>query len=474
MFGFKFIGNTRIPHRKNTAESQSVRIAPPAEVFLPTQQHIGAPASPVVKVGDTVKVGQMVAQAVGFVSSPIYSSVSGKVTKIDTYMGPLGKECPAIRIESDGLMTKDEGIAPPTVESLDQLVAAVKESGLVGLGGAGFPTSVKLEALKSGKIDTIVVNAAECEPYLTADTRTMEEDTDDLIEGVRLFRKYAPEVRIIFGIEANKAHSIALLSEKFADMECVSIVTLPTLYPQGGEKVIIYNTTRRIVPEGKLPADVGVVVLNVSSLAFIASYVRTGMPLVEKRVTVDGSAIKEPKNLIVPIGTPISVLAEAAGGFTEDLGKVLYGGPMMGMPICSVDEPIIKTTNGIIALNERDADVPTATPCIHCGRSVEACPFGLNPTVFSKALSVEPTEERVIRLEEAKINLCMECGCCSFVCPAKRPLIQNNRLAKAEVRSYRSHQAGLKNGAGAPPPPAKDASATSPKSDAEKNGEEAK
>lgn len=457
MFGFKFLGNTRIPHKKSTADSLSVRMAPPAEVLLPMAQHIGAPATPIVKVGDLVKVGQKVAEASGYVSSPVYASVSGKVTKLDSYLRPDGRTVPAIRIESDGEMTPCETVCPPSVESLEELLSAVKESGLVGLGGAGFPTSVKLDALKKGLIDTVVVNGAECEPYITSDTRTMLEDTDDVVEGVSVLNRFLPRAKIIIGIEDNKSACIKLLRERLAERESVSVVALPSLYPQGGEKVLVYNTTRRVIPEGKLPADVGVLVINVTSLAFIAQYLRTGMPLVEKRVTVDGGAVRNPMNIIAPIGTSIRAIAEACGGFTEELGKVLFGGPMMGVPACNLDEPIAKTTNALTALTEAEADVPDATACIHCGRCVSACPMYLNPTAFSRALNLGLTEDRVERLEAYKINLCMECGCCSFVCPAKRPLVQNNRLGKAEVRSYRSHQAGLKNAEGNPPSPAKDA-----------------
>lgn len=444
MFGFKFLGNTHIPHNKNTAAMPAVRMTPPKEVLLPMAQHIGAPATPIVKVGDLVKVGQKIAEAAGYVSSPVYASISGKVAKIENYLRPDGRVVPAIRITSDGEMALAEGIEPPVVTDLDSFVAAVRESGLVGLGGAGFPTSVKLDAVKKGVINTVVINGAECEPYITSDTRTMLDDTDLVVRGIKLLEEYIPSATAyIFGIEKNKPECISKLGEVFKNDEKVKIQSLPSLYPQGGEKVLIYNTTRRIVPEGKLPADVGVLVINVTSLAILAKYIDTGMPLVERSVTVDGSAVKEPKNVIAPIGTSIGDIVEFAGGLKEQPGKVLFGGPMMGNPAASLDEPITKTTGAITILNVKDSTEPPVTQCIHCGRCVAACPLNLNPTAFAGALKLEGKADRVAMLEEYKINLCMECGCCSYVCPANRPLVQNNRIGKAEVREYKAHLASL-------------------------------
>ncbi len=440
MLGFKFLGNTHVPHRKNTADMPAVKMPPPSEVLLPMGGQIGAPSTPVVKVGDTVKVGQLVATHTGYVSSAVHSPISGKVTKIEPYLCPNGQTVSAIRILSDGEMTVSEDVVPPTVTDLDSFIEAVRNSGAVGLGGAGFPTAVKLDALKKGNIDTIVVNAAECEPYITSDTRTMIDCISSVKEGVLLFRKYAPTVtRIVFGIESNKAEAIATVRDAMSDLDGVCVTVLPSKYPQGAEKIIIHNTTRRIVPEGKLPADVGVIVLNVSTLAFIADYVRTGMPIVEKTLTLDGSAISNPMNVTVRVGTPISEVIAFAGETAAEIGKVLYGGPMMGVPIRSLDEPVRKTTNAITVFTREDSIKCDSTACIHCGRCVTACPMGLTPTAFSKALEIESKEEKVARLENDKIMLCMECGCCSFVCPALRPLVQNNRLAKGVVREYHNH-----------------------------------
>ncbi len=439
------LGKTKVPHRKNTAGMQAERIAPPKSVFIPMAQHIGAPATPVVKVGDTVFVGTLIGEAAGFVSAPIHSSVSGTVKKIDTYLQASGKTCPAILIESDGLMTPDPNLAPPTVTDFAGLSAAARASGLVGLGGAGFPTSVKLDPSKLSVLDTLVINAAECEPYITSDTRTMLDRADDVLMGVSLIQTYTEIKNVIIGIEKNKPQSIARMREIFADDSKVRIEVLPETYPQGAEKILIFNTTGRVVPEGKLPADVGVLIMNITSLAFLASYVKTGMPLVEKCVTVDGSAVKSPKNLIVPVGTSIADVIEAAGGLSEEAGKILYGGPMMGTAVYSTALPILKNTNAITVLNKKDAMPKELFPCIHCGRCVDACPMGLNPTLFAKSVNLDDPADRAERLEKGKINLCMECGCCSFVCPSARPLVEMNKLSKAVLREFNLSQKARNN-----------------------------
>ena len=444
MFGFKFLGNTHVPHHKNTAELSPVKMPTPAEVLLPVSQHIGAPATPVVKVGDVVQVGQLIAEQTGYVSAPVHASVSGKVVKIENCLFPDGKEVPSIRIESDGLMTVSETVVPPCVEDVDSFLAAVKASGLVGLGGAGFPASVKLDAVKKGGIHTIVINAAECEPYITSDTRTMLDKPDEICEGIAILKKYVTTAeKFVFGIEKNKPACIAKMKEIFKDDPQVSVVSLPALYPQGAEKILVHNTTGAVVPEGKLPADIGVLVMNVTSLAVLAHYIKTGMPLVEKCVTVDGSAVSDPKNVIVPIGASVRDVLTFAGVDLEKVGKVLFGGPMMGIAICSLDEPIGKRTNALTVMTVEDSREREATACIHCGKCVDACPMKLDPCALSKSLDYG-TEDKMARLEEYRINLCMECGCCSYVCPANRPLVQNNRLAKTALREYKARQSALK------------------------------
>lgn len=444
MFGFKFLGNTHIPHHKNTAETLPIKMTPPTQVLLPMLQHIGAPATPVVSVGDEVKVGQLIAEQAGYVSAPIHATVSGKVVKVENLLFSSGKEIPCVRIESDGLMAVADGVTPPRVNDLDSLIDAVKACGLVGLGGAGFPASVKLDAAKKGGIHTIIINAAECEPYITGDTRTMLDRAEDIYDGIALLEKYVTSAdKFIFGIENNKPECIKKMKETFKDNSKVSVVSLPSLYPQGAEKILIHNTTKLIVPEGKLPADIGVLVINVTSLAVLANFIKTGMPLVEKCVTVDGSAVKEPKNIIVPIGTSIRDVLTFADVDLETIGKVLLGGPMMGVAVCSLDEPVDKRTNAITVMSVKDSTERENTACIRCGRCVDACPMYLDPCAFSNALDLT-TEDKMARLEDRRINLCIECGCCSFVCPANRPLVQNNRLAKAALRDYKEHKSSLK------------------------------
>lgn len=444
MFCFKRLGNTRLPHLKGTAGMPAVSSDTPAEVLLPMSQHIGAPAIPVVKVGDEVRVGQKIAEADGPVSSPVHASVSGKVKKMESILLSNGRTVSAVRIESDGLMTRYEDIKAPSYSDLDGFLAAVRESGLVGLGGAGFPTAVKLGALGSGKIDTLVINGAECEPYITGDTRTMLDDTARVIGGIKRLQALAPSLKCVIGIEKNKKECIVKLREATANDSSVSVVALPDTYPQGAEKVLIYNTTRRTVPEGKLPSDVGVIVMNVTSIAFLDKYFEDGMPLVSRTVTFDGSAVASPKNITVPIGTLLCDLIELSGGLSSDAGKVLFGGPMMGNAAASLEEPIIKTTGAVTVLSVKDSLRKEPSACIHCGRCIATCPHKLDPVGYSKALEIEDKAQRMERLGELKINLCIECGSCSFVCPANRPLVQNNRLAKGELRDYMAHHADLK------------------------------
>lgn len=438
------IGKTRIPHRKSTADVKPVRLSPPETVELPMSQHIGAPASPVVKVGDKVFVGTLIGEAVTAVCSPIHSSVSGTVKKIGSFLLANGKVSPSVIIESDGEMTPDPNIKPPTVTSFKELSDAARASGLVGLGGAGFPTSVKLDPAKADKADTLIINAAECEPYITSDTRTMLDCTGDVVRGVRTLLDLSGIGRAIIGIESNKPECIAKMREAFSSDARVSVAELPSTYPQGAEKILIYNTTGRVVPEGKLPLDVGVIIMNVTSIATLARYIETGMPLVEKCLTVDGSAIKSPTNVIAPIGMSVGKVIEAVGGFREEAGKIMYGGPMMGNAIYTLDAPIMKNTNAVTAFTRRDAKIPAPSPCIHCGRCVATCPMGLNPTVYAKAMNLKDAKDRAERLETAKVNLCIECGSCSYVCPAKRPLVENNRLAKAALREFNAKKGDKK------------------------------
>ncbi len=418
-----------VPHRKNTAGLAPVRMPVPASVTIPMSMHIGAPAVPAVKVGDTVKVGQLIAAPGGFVSSPVYASVSGKVKRIDDMLMSTGRFMKAVTIESDGEQTVFEGVKPPEVTDIKSFINAVRDSGVVGLGGAGFPTAVKLGVKDLKQVEAVIVNGAECEPYVTSDTRTMLDDADWIRQGIELLQEYMRVPRVVVGIENNKPECVKSMRDMAAGMKGVEVMALPPLYPQGGEKVLIYNTTGRIVPEGKLPIDAGAVVINCTTLAAIAKYIRTGMPLTEKVVTVDGSAVREPKNVIAPIGASMQSLFDFCGGFKSEPRKVLYGGPMMGIAVPSTEFPVMKNTNAILAFDEKDAVLPEPTACIRCGRCVDACPLNLMPAAIEAAYN----KRNVDRLRSLHANLCMECGCCSFACPAKRMLVQTNKLAKGLI-----------------------------------------
>ncbi len=432
---FKLKG-VHVPHHKNTANLESVNIDTPKEVLIPMNMHIGAPASPIVSVGDKVYVGQKIAEASGYISACVHSSVSGTVKKIDEMLASNGSMVPAILIESDGLMENHPDIKPIELTDKESFVNAVKESGMVGLGGAGFPTYVKFNVKDLSQVEEIIINCAECEPYITADTRTMIDDIDLIKDGVKLLEKYLEAKKIVFGIESNKPEAIKSLKQLQVEDEKVQVSVLPAAYPQGGEKVLIFNTVKKIVPEGKLPLDVGVIIINVTTLAKIALYINTGMPLVSKTVTVDGSCVNKPMNVIVPIGTRMKDVFAFCGGFKEKPAKVIYGGPMMGMAVPSIELPVIKSTNAIVALNAKEAKLPEATDCIKCGRCINHCPFSLDPVAFAKVKQLNDPVELI----KLKVNLCMECGVCAYVCPAKRPIVQNNRLAKQMVRDYLNAQ----------------------------------
>ncbi|MBQ9134335.1 MAG: electron transport complex subunit RsxC [Clostridia bacterium] len=423
-----------VPHRKKTAAMPAVRMGVPSSVTLPMVMHIGKPAIPVVKVGDHVDVGTLIAEQDGKISSPIYASVSGKVSKIGDMLLSNGSTAPAVTIESDGEMTVSETVVPPTVENGSHLIEAIRKSGIVGLGGAGFPTYVKFDVGDPSKIEELIINGAECEPYITSDTRTMIDRADDMAFALRALEKHLGIKKILIGIENNKKEAIASMQKLAAADEHVKVCTLPALYPQGGEKVLIYHTTGKTVPAGKLPIDVGCVVCNCTTLAEIGRFLQTGMPLVEKCVTVDGGAVKEPKNVIVPIGTALSDVFDFCGGFTADPEKVLYGGPMMGIAVPDITVPVLKQTNAILALDKKEAAPKKTTACLRCGACANHCPFRLDPCAIAFAYKKRDVEE----LERLAVDVCMECGSCAFNCPAGRPLIENHRLAKALVREARA------------------------------------
>ena len=426
-------GGIHVSHHKNTAEMKVVRMAPPSKIVLPMQQHIGAPCEPTVKVGDIVDVGQVVGDTDKFVSTPIHASVSGKVVAVGDVSLPSGVVTKGVTIESDGEMRQSEDIKPPVVETREDFVKAVRASGLVGLGGAGFPTHVKLAFPKEKNIDTLIINAAECEPYITVDYRECLENSKNIIGGIQLLQKWLEIPNVIIAIEDNKPQAFKALQEiagEFKVKDNVKLMTLKSVYPQGAEKMMVQSATGRRVPPGKLPADVGCLVMNVASAAFIGRYMRTGRPLVSRSMTVDGSAIKEPKNVRVPIGTSIAEIIDFCGGFKEEPEKILSGGPMMGMAVFSTDVPMIKSNNAILAFAKGDAELKKERDCIRCGRCAQACPMSLMPTLIERYAKIGDVE----RLNKIGINVCMECGSCAYSCPAGKPLVQYMRLAKSVVR----------------------------------------
>lgn len=425
-------GGAFLPHLKSTAESETVVMPPPAEVRIPLLQHIGAPAEPCVKKGDTVFVGTLIAEASGFVSAPVHSSVSGAVKDIaETEVNGLPVKC--IVIESDGKMENDPALAPFPVETKEDIAKSADRCGLVGLGGAGFPTKVKLTIKEDTPIDTLIINGAECEPYITSDYRSCIEDYESVIEGIYLLKEKLGIKNVIVCIESNKEKAIQKLYNITSDRrdrdDSVKLMRLPARYPQGAEKVIIYSATGRKVPQGRLPSDVGCIVMNINSVAVLYRFITTGMPLVSKRVTVDGTAVNEPKNIIAPIGTSVKDLIEFAGGASEDAAEVIFGGPMMGVDACDINSVVEKRTNAITVMKEELKPAPV-TPCIRCGRCARACPMQLYPASVEAAVN----HGKTAALDKLNVNYCMECGCCSYVCPAKRPLTQVMRLAKAELR----------------------------------------
>lgn len=428
------IRGINVPHRKNTANMPAVRMTDIKTVTLPTVMHIGKPAVPVVKVGDHVDVGTLIAEQNGFISSPVHSSVSGTVKKIEDVVISNGNKVPAIIIESDGAMTPDSSVAPPEINSKEDLIEAVKKSGAVGLGGAGFPTYVKLATEK--EVDTLVINGAECEPYITSDSLTMVEKSECIALAVETLDKYFNFSKIVIGIEKNKPEAIAKMNEISAKNSKVKVASLPANYPQGGEKVLVYHTTGKQIKLGQLPADVGCIVCNSSTMAFIGSYLKTGMPLVERTITVDGGAVKEPKNVIVPVGTALSDVFDFCGGFNCDPEKVIYGGPMMGVAVPNLQVPVLKQTNAIIAFNKKEVKMPKTTACIRCGACINNCPFGINVPAITKGYKTGDME----MFEKAGLGFCMECGCCSFGCPANRPLVQTNKLAKRALKEYKAKE----------------------------------
>lgn len=403
----------------------------PQKVIIPVRQHIGAPCTPLVKKGDKVKKGQIIADSDAFVSSPIHASISGTVVDVGEYVHGVFGRCMAIVIESDGLDQWVEGL--PLQRSwedlsIEELKTIIKQAGIVGMGGATFPTHVKVSPSKDKKVDTFILNAAECEPYLTADYRMMLENAESIVSGVKIVMKILGVEKAYIGIEDNKMDAVEVMKKAFSGTQ-VEVAALPTRYPQGGEKMLIKAITKREVPSGGLPADIGVVVQNVGTVIAISDAVTKGIPLIERITTITGGAVAEPKNLLLRVGTTFRQAVEYCGGLKDSPEKVIMGGPMMGIAQFSLDTPVIKGTSGILALTKEEINESQESPCIRCSRCINACPMGLNPSMLSIL-----GEKNFYKEAKEDYNLmdCIECGSCVYVCPAKRNIVQYIKYLKAQ------------------------------------------
>ncbi len=420
----------RVPHRKVAAELSTTTMPLPADIAMPMQQHVGAPCQPTVRKGDHVDVGSLVGHAPKGLSADIFSGVSGTVRAVQPLFYSTGKADTAVIIEPDGAQTVAAGIEPPRIGGRADFFEALGRSGIVGLGGAGFPTDVKLAPSNLDEIDTWLVNAAECEPYLSSDYREMMERADTVLHGIRRCLESLGVPRAVVCIEDDKPKAIAHLRELVADDDRIDVRVLPSIYPQGAENVLVHNATGRAVPRGKRPTDVGVLVSNVTTMSAIGSFLLTGMPLVRRRVTVAGDAVERPQNIEVIIGTRIrDVLAHC--GLAKEPRKIVVGGPMMGNAQIDLDYPIIRQNNGLLAFGEEEAAQPETTACIRCGRCANACPMRLSPVAIKRAHDAGDAA----RMNGLMADLCIGCGTCSYVCPAKQPLAQTSKLARDAVRA---------------------------------------
>ncbi len=427
-------GGIHPPEAKLSA-SAAISVLPlPKEVYIPISQHIGAPSEPVVAKGDKVLVGDLIAKSTGFVSASIHSSVSGIVEGIETVVDASGYPRTVVKIAVEGDdwqpsidrspdFTNAKGLSSRDV--LDGIIAA----GIVGLGGATFPSHVKLTVPEGKRVDALIINGVECEPYLTSDHRLMVEKGREVLAGVEVLMTALGVSKAYIGIENNKKDAISHLSSLAKEFENIEVVPLKVKYPQGGEKQLIKAVINREVPSGGLPIDVGAVVHNVGTAFAVYEAIAKRKPLVERVVTVTGKSVKEPKNLLVRIGTPVSALIDAVGGLPEDTGKVISGGPMMGKALSNLSAPVTKGTSGILVMPECMASRPAASVCIRCSKCVGVCPMGMEPYLLYKLASRNLTE----RLEQERVMDCMECGSCSYGCPANLPLLDYVRLGKAEV-----------------------------------------
>ncbi len=432
-----FAGGVHPQEGKHYSEKKNIESLPqPNTVYIPLQQHIGAPTNLLVKKGQEVKTGEKVGEVNSFVSAPVHASISGKVKNIQNIDHPVSGKGQAVVIEGG---ENTEWIDTIKFEenycdlSIQEMRDRIKNAGLAGLGGATFPTHVKLSPPPDKKIDVAILNGAECEPYLTADHRLMLENTQDILNGFRIIMKILGVKRGIIGIEDNKPDAIQAMKNAVKNESGMEIAVFPVKYPQGAEKQMIKAVLDREVPSGGLPMDVGVVVQNVGTAKAIFDAVSSQKPLTHRVVTVTGPGVKEPKNVLVPIGTPFKDVIDFCGGLTENASKIIMGGPMMGLSQPHLDVPVVKGTSGILVLEETEAHIPVEEPCINCGRCVEICPSQLLPTTLQMLVNNERYEEA----ELLHLMDCIECGSCSFICPANRRLVHGIRFGKRKVLEAR-------------------------------------
>ncbi len=424
-------------HKEVTQRLSIVGSKLPERVVIPMQQHIGAPCEPLVEVGDEVKVGQKIGDTEAFVSAPIHASISGKVTAIEPYNHPTGAKVKSVIIEADGNDEWSQEVKPPgkSVEEMEpkEILNIIREAGIVGMGGAAFPAHVKLSPPPEKMIDTLILNGAECEPHLTADHRTMIEDPEGVVFGLKAMMKVLGVENGIIGIEENKPDAIKTMQEMAEKESNIIVVPLPTMYPQGAEKMLIEAINGRQVPSGGLPMDVGVVNQNVGTSRAIAQAIREGKPLIERPLTVTGAGINTPANLMVRVGTIVEEIIEQCNGMRDDACKVIIGGPMMGMAQPELDIPALKGTSGILVLTESEISYSEINSCIRCAKCVDVCPINLIPSFLGRA----GEKGQVEVAEEYHALDCIECGCCTYVCPASRPLTQWIKIIKAEIMAQK-------------------------------------